>query len=220
MYRLAVAMLALPVLAACQPASPAVTLVVPHVDVPPAPPLWRTRIADSDIPRLEALPGDWRRLYTGLRAPIRVKTGAVLDPEAGQPHPALPPGSYRCRTLRLRPSARGGALVQPTPSGFCFISPAGEAAEDAPLGLAKQTGTDIVAGYVFPDGKRAVFLGARQRKAGANDIGYGSAGARDVVGLVERFGPFRWRLAVPGERPGSVDLYELTPVPAEGQPKG
>lgn len=223
MHRLAWALLTMAMLAACQPGAGtngphAVALVEPA----PPPPLWRTRIADADVPRLESLQADWRQLYQGVRAPVRQQQGALLDPEAGQPHPALPPGSYRCRTLHLRPVARGRASVQPTPPGFCYISSAneGQSEQEAPLGLAKQTGTDIVAGYVFPDGKRYVFLGARQRRPGANDLAYGAVGGRDVVGMVERFGPFRWRLAVPGPHPGSIDLYELTPVPVENQPKG
>lgn len=221
MYRLACAMLVLPMLAGCHAGS-AESGVRPTaiVEAAPPPPLWRTRIADADLPRLESLPDDWRQLYEGVRAPMRKLQGAVLDPDAGQPHPALPPGSYRCRTLHLKRGPAGRALVQPSPAGFCFISAATEEDNDAPLGLAKQTGTDIVAGYVFPDGRRYVFLGARQAKPGANDMGYGNPGARDVVGMVERFGAFRWRLAVPGPVPGSVDLYELTPVPPEGQPKG
>ncbi|WP_084582746.1 DUF4893 domain-containing protein [Sphingomonas azotifigens] len=221
MFRRVCTMLALSMLGACQTGG-AGKGVQPMAIVEPAPPppLWRTRIADSDLPRLENLPASWRQLYGTVRAPVRKLQGAVLDPDAGQPHPALPPGSYRCRTLHLKPGPAGRALVQPSPTGFCYISAANEQEEDAPLGLAKQTGTDIVAGYVFPDGKRYVFLGARQAKAGANDLGYGNGGARDVVGMVERFGPFRWRLAVPGAVPGSVDLYELTPVPVEGQPKG
>lgn len=221
MLRLACAMLALPLLAGCQPGSTAPDLrPIAVVEMPPPPPLWRTRIAQADLPRLESLPNSWRQLYEGVRPPVRKLQGAVLDPDAGQPHPALPPGSYRCRTLRLKRGAAGRALVQPSPPGFCYISAGNETDDQAPLGLAKQTGSDIVAGYMFPDGKRYVFLGARQMKAGANDIGYGNSGARDVVGMVERFGTFRWRLAVPGALPGSVDVYELTPVPAEVQPKG
>lgn len=221
MYRRACAMLVLSLLASCH-AGGAGSDVRPSaiVEAAPPPPLWRTRIADADVLRLEGLPAQWRQLYQSLRPPVRKLQGAVLDPDAGQPHPALPPGSYRCRTLHLKPGRAGRALLQRSPAGFCYISAANEAEDEAPLGLAKQTGTDIVAGYVFPDGRRYVFLGARQARAGANDLGYAAGGPRDVVGVVERFGPFRWRLAVPGAQPGGVDLYELTPVPAEGQPKG
>jgi Domain of unknown function (DUF4893) len=230
MYRLAFASIAGLTLAACTSAG-AGSITRPVADVadppssPPLPlPLWRTRIADADVARLDALEGAWRRLYGALRASTRRAQGAVLDPDAGQPHPALPPGSYRCRTIHLRPSAQGPAVMQATAPAFCYISAAepdgdGDGA-DAPLGLAKQTGSDIVAGYVFPDGRRSVFLGARQRRAGDNDIGYGAAPESNVVGVIDRFGPFRWRLAVPGVRDGSVDLYELTPMPAEVQPKG
>ncbi|MHA6718064.1 DUF4893 domain-containing protein [Sphingomonas sp. RS6] len=226
MYRLAFASIAGLILAACTTSAasgvaepPAVAEAVPPA---PPPPLWRQRIADDDVPRLDALASAWRELYGALRASTRRTQGALLDPETRQPHPALPPGSYRCRTYHLRPASRGPATVQATAPAFCYISaaPDDNEAEDAPLGLAKQTGSDIVAGYVFPDGRRSVFLGARQRRPGDNSVGYGETPDRDVVGVVERFGPFRWRLAVHGTRDGSIDVVELTPMPVEVQPKG
>lgn len=180
-------------------------------------PLWRTRIAPHDLARLDALPAIWRKLHAALPAAVRQREGALLDPAAGQPYPALPPGSYRCRTLRLRPDGGGSARLQRGGKpGFCYVSPAAEPGAEAPLGLSKQTGTDIIAGYLFADDQRLVFLGASQRGAGDNSIGYGTAIERDLVGLVERFGAFRWRLVV--ARAGGVDLYELTPVPADAQP--
>lgn len=220
MHRLACALLVMPMLAACQPGGTA-TAPRPTViaDEAPPPPLWRTRIDDADVPRLDALPTGWAQLYGALRPATRRLFGAVLDPAAAQSHPAPPPGSYRCRTIRLRAVRHGLATAQATAPGFCFLSGTDEVADPAPLGLAKQTGADVVAGYVFPDGKRYVFLGAKQARAGDNSLGYGVDRARDTVGVFERYGLFRWRMAVAGPDGRSMLVYELTPVPADGQPR-
>lgn len=217
MYRLVCALFVASVLGACTSGTPhpRVGMVVP---VPPhihAEPVWRRTIAPEDGARLVGLPVDWAKLHARLRAATRSAQGPLLDPAAGLDYAALPPGSYRCRTLHLRAGRRGRALVQATPPGFCYVS-----AQDGALGFSKQTGADIAAGYFYPDGKRYVFLGARQRRAGDNSYAYGADPGRDLVGVAERFANFRWRLAVPGARAGDIDVYELTPVPAEQQPNG
>jgi hypothetical protein len=216
MYRLVCMLLVVPALAACTPRTPHVASVGTVVPVPPhirPLPVWRQTIAPQDSDRLSGLAGDWARLHARLRAPVRSAQGPLIDPDAGLAYAEMPPGSYRCRTLHLRAGTRG-ATVQATAPGFCYVS-----GEEDSLAFSKQTGTDIAAGYFYPDGKRYVFLGARQRKAGDNSSGYGADPKRDLVGVAERFANFRWRLAVAGARKGDIDLYELTPVPADQQPK-
>lgn len=216
MYRLVCALLVVPGLGACTAKTPHPASIAMVVPVPPhihPEPAWRQAIAPRDTVRLTGLAADWRKLHARLRAATRQTQGALIDPAAGLDNAALPPGSYRCRTLHLRAGTRG-AIVRPTTPGFCYVS-----GEDGSLGFAKQTGTDIAAGYFYPDGKRYVFLGARQPKAGDNSHAYGMDPQRDLVGVAERFANFRWRLAVPGPRAGDIDVYELTPVPAEQQPK-
>jgi len=217
MYRLVCALLVVSALGACAAKSPpppatvaTIVPVPPHIHPEPA---WREAIAPRDTVRLTGLADDWKKLHTRLRPTTRQSQGALLDPAAGLDNAALPPGSYRCRTLHLRAGQRNATVLATAP-GFCFVS-----GEEDGLGFAKQTGTDIAAGYFYPDGDRYVFLGARQRKAGENSRGYGSDPKRDLVGVAERFANFRWRLAVPGPRAGDVDVYELTPVPAEQQPR-
>jgi hypothetical protein len=219
MYRFVSAVLVVSALAGCaahapQLAAASATPVPAPASVPVPVPAWRKAMAPQDDGRLTSLAADWSRLHARLRAATRSAQGALLDPAAGLANAEMPPGSYRCRTLRLRHAARGAATVQPTPAGFCYVS-----GEDGSLGFSKQTGSDIAAGYFYPDGKRYVFLGARQRRAGDNSFAYGADPARNLVGVAERFGSFRWRLAVPGPHEGDVDVYELTPVPAEQQPR-
>lgn len=214
MYRLVCMLLVALALAGCAVRTPPPALAAVAAPEPAATPdpAWRQAIAPHDNARLDGLASDWARLHGRLRAATRSAQGAVLDPQAGLANAELPPGSYRCRTLHLRGGPRGASVLATAP-GFCFVS-----GEDGSLGFSKQTGTDIAAGYFYPDGKRYVFLGARQLRPGENSFAYGADPARDLVGVAERFANFRWRLAVPGKRTGDVDVYELTPVPAEQQP--
>jgi hypothetical protein len=197
-------------LAACAGTKPTVAVVTPAVEEVP---VWRATIKPQDNARLDTLPGSWASLIDRLPRRVRARQSEVVDPAAGLDHPALTPGSYRCRVLRLRAATRA-ATVRSSTSDFCHVS-----ATDEGFAFVKQTGGYPAAGYLYPDGKRYVFLGARQRRSGDNSLGYGTDPARDLVGVAERVGGFRWRLAVPGAGPDQVEIYELTPVPAEQQPQ-
>jgi hypothetical protein len=179
---------------------------------PPAEASWRDSAAPEDIALIDDLAATWTRAVNGVprqaRALIATES-ALLDQGAALVHPQLSPGSYTCRAIRL--DARGARAFPPQ---FCFIM--GEA--DGRLSFNKQTGTDLPNGWLFTDStKRYVFLGAQQRRAGENNIGYRENRDADRVGVVERIGPFRWRVVMP-RRDGSFWVYELTPVPAERQP--
>lgn len=171
---------------------------------------WRTTIAPQDRLTLDALPG--RLAGFGAKVPARQRQaqGPLLDPGTALDHATLPPGAYHCRALRVAKAA-----IRKGTADFCHVS-----GEDDGLGFVKQTGTAPTAGYLYPDGDRYVFLGAKQRRAGENALAYGADQTADVVGVVERVGNFRWRMAVAGAAPGQFDLYELTPVPADQQPRG
>lgn len=177
-------------------------------------PLWRVTITPQDNLRLDGLSTHWAMLHGKLPARVRTAQGEVVDPEAALDHPEFTPGAYRCRVLRLRAATRA-ATVRSSTTGFCHL----DATEDG-FSFVKQTGADAAAGYLYRDGGRYVFLGARQRRAGDNSLGYGIDPARDMVGVAQRVGGFRWRIAVPGSDASLVEIYELTPVPPEQQPKG
>ena len=101
------------------------------------------------------------------------------------------------------------------PSQFCFVG--GEA--DGRLSFNKQTGSDLPNGWLYADDSdRYIFLGAQQHKPGENSLAYGTDRARDIAGVVERVGPFKWRLVVPKTNAKSLWVYELTPVPTAQQP--
>ncbi|AQR74790.1 DUF4893 domain-containing protein [Sphingomonas sp. LM7] len=212
MYRRIATLALCSLLAACAAKAPSRVVLVSTVAVE-EPAAWRTSITPDDAARLDNLAADWNRLHARLSPRVRSAQGKLVDPDAGLDMPAVSPGSYRCRVLRLRTPARGPATVRASTSDFCFVSSTADG-----IAFVKQTGSDPTAGYFHPDGDHYVFLGARQRRAGDNSIGYGNEPARDMIGVVERVGGFRWRLAVAGTAPGQLDIYELTPVPSEQQP--
>lgn len=204
-------------LAAC--AAPRAERAAIVIDPPPAEGSWQADITPADASRLEGLDALWdavrghsdRRSQAALAAET-----PLLTAQAALEYPQLSPGSYRCRTVQVRVRHRR-VEVKAYPPFFCFVK--GEMT--GKLSFAKQTGSDLPAGYLYPDGdRRYVFLGARQRQEGDNSIGYGVDPSRDVAGVIERIGQFRWRLVIPVEGDANgLDVYELTPVPAEQQPE-
>lgn len=176
---------------------------------------WRATINPADSAAIDALPATWSAILAAKPrgADTVAAQGPLLDPAAALDHPELSPGSYRCRVVRLWKSAGHRHARAFTPY-FCFVHD-----EKTGLSFAKQTGSDLPSGYLYADGdRRYVFLGAKQRKPGDVSLGYGVDAKRDVVGVIERFGAFRWRMIVPRGGDGGLDIYELTPVPADQQP--
>ena len=177
----------------------------------PAPSGWRATIRPDDAARIDALPTQWAAARTAVgprgAAALR-REGDLLRADAGLSHPALPPGSYRCRSVIL---TRGA--VQRGKPFFCYVG--GEAGER--VSFTKQTGTALPGGWLYPDHDRYVFLGARQQRAGDVSVGYGTDRSRDLIGVVERIGAFRWRLVLPD---AAMEIYELTPVAPDLQGAG
>lgn len=189
--------------------------VVAAAPVPP-PPAWRGIALPEDEDAIDALEATWAAALAEVPRRGRATLAAErpLVESAGLDHPALPPGAYKCRLVRVGAGA-GRAGVTSFPSFFCNVGTGGE---DGALSFSKQTGSDLPAGWLHSDGdNRYVFLGARQAKPGDTSLMYGTDRSRDVAGVLERIGAFRWRLAVPSS-PAGVEIYELTPVPPEAQP--
>ena len=182
----------------------------------PAEQAWRGAITPADTALIENLPAIWSRVLASAdrrSGGAIADEGALLDPDSALDHPELPPGSYRCRVVRIGKGAGHRRFVA-FPPYFCYVK-----AEDQGLSFAKQTGSDLPSGYLYADGdKRYVFLGARQDRPGDVSLAYGDDADRDVVGVVERVGAFRWRLVAPRDGGEGLDIYELTPVPADQQP--
>jgi hypothetical protein len=216
MLLLVAALLALP---ACTATS--AEKATPQAAVPPPPPAetgWRAVVSAEDKQRVADLSQIWHQALQSVphryQAQI-TKEGDLLVAGAGRDHPTPPPGSYKCRLVKLGNEGGREAPVRTFPDFFCYI----RAERDNRLSFTKQTGTDLPGGWLHEDGdRRLVLVGAKQRKVGDNSLGYGEEPDRDLIGVIERIGPFRWRLVLPwrGGKPG-LDVYELTPVPLAQQ---
>ena len=174
---------------------------------------WLSVATGSDTDRVRRLPFAWTEGLNEARARFAAsirEEGDLLRPNAALARPALTPGSYNCRLVRFgRTDRRSPAFVQFKPF-FCYVE-----VEDDLLTIVKQTGTERPAGRLWEDDEpnRMVFLGSIALGAEQQPKAYGADATRDMVGIVERIGPMRWRLAVPYPRSGAkLEVYELTPV--------
>jgi len=187
----------------------AAAALAPPVDRPG----WMAIVEPEDLGRLQRLDSAWASALADLRAARlagRIAAeGALLDPGAALPRPAPPPGSYRCRLLRLGRHRAGDRALATHRPFFCHVGDAGEL-----LAFTKQTGSERPGGYLYPDGegRRLVFLGALARDRETVPA-YGEESGRDMVGIVERIAPFRWRLVLPWPRSGArLEVMELVPA--------
>ena len=71
---------------------------------------------------------------------------------------------------------------------------------------------------------RLIFLGSLALGDEEAPLAYGDNPKRDMAGIFERTGPFRWRLVIPWPQDGSkLHVFELTPVadqPQVNEPTG
>lgn len=215
MPRSFIASAAFVLLSACVQPRAASLVDIPPQDAAPAPG-WHAMVSPDDRALIDGLPDIWGRILRAVPArhrPALAAEGELLQPAAARQHPMVPPGSYHCRLVRLQPADRTRP-VQSFKEFFCYVR--GE--EDNQLSFTKQTGTELPGGWLHADGdRRLVLVGAKQREAGDNSLSYGDNPGRNLVGAVERTGPFRWRLVLPQRTGKSLDVYELTPVPPEQQ---
>lgn len=136
--------------------------------------------------------------------------GPLVDPNAGQAGRLQPPpGTYRCRSIKLGSNGPGGSGYLEYPFFRCTIelTPGGD------LVLTKTTGSQRTRGLLYPDtDRRLVFVGAQAW--GSEETGwpaYGQMPERDQIGVFERIGSDRWRLVLPWPKQESkLEILELT----------
>ncbi|MDT9600802.1 DUF4893 domain-containing protein [Sphingosinicella rhizophila] len=194
-----------------EPPEPQAAVVV--VEEPPA---WAKDINPADRDRIDRLDQAWMEALADARMGrfgrrIR-EEGALLDPDAALQRPAPSPGSYMCRLIRLGADDRREPPFTAFRPFFCYVGVA-----DNQLSITKQTGSQRPAGYLWEDDDpdRLIFLGSL---APGDDepLAYGEDPTRDVAGLFERVGAFRYRLVVPWPRNGAkLEVYELIPAPIQ-----
>lgn len=173
---------------------------------------WRARATADDRGRLRR----WREAWVEALAKARaaghgdeiVRQGALLEPDAALAGARLPPGDYRCRTIKLGARGAGRADYIAYPPAPCRVW-----AEGSRLHFARLEGAQRPIGILFPDsGRRMVFLGTLQLGDEALALRYSRDRERDMIGVVERVGDNRWRLILPYPHFESLlDVIELTP---------
>jgi hypothetical protein len=174
-----------------------------------APDDWHRRLTDRDRTRLH----DWRGAWIAALAHARAggatagiaAEGALLMPDAAIDGPPPPDGDYRCRVVKLGAQSPAGLELASYPGSRCRISKGR---------FIKLDGAQRPSGRLYPfDGGRTVFMGAMALGDEAGALPYGRDPDRDMVGVLEKIGPRRWRLVLPYPRWESLlDVIDLVPA--------
>lgn len=173
---------------------------------------YKQVISDDDRVRLR----DWRKSFEDALAEARTsghaseitREGALLDPDAALPGPAIPNGMYRCRVIKLGSKTTGSPSFLVTPSVNCRVK-----ADRQLQRLGKLGGPQRYVGVIFAGNAiRNVFLGTLVFADETRALQYGQDRQRDVAAHVERIGEKRWRLVMPQPHFESrLDVLELVP---------
>lgn len=182
------------------------------LEAAPEPGSWRATATAQDRDRIRGWYSSWQAAIADARAKgdgAKLDAeGALLTPLAALPNPHLPPGNYKCRTVKLGSQAGPPGLIA---YGWfeCRV-----ASEQGIVSLVKTSGSQRPIGLIFPDDmRRQVFLGTLLLADETIPLDYGSDRMRDLAGLVERIDAKRWRLVLPRPAYESLlDVIELVPA--------
>lgn len=201
--------------AACAraPAGVETSDAVPSIEVVPSPE-WMSLASVEDQDRIARIGQAWTAALAEAKAggfaAALGEEAELLVPDAALAAPAPPPGSYRCRVIKIGTQGRGAAFTA-YKSFFCYVE-----AEGKQLNITKQTGSQRPAGWLYEDSneRRLIFLGTLALGDEKEPLPYGEDAKRDMAGIVERVAPYRYRLVVPWPRSESkLDVIELVPAP-------
>ena len=204
----------LALLGGCQSMPPPATKAGATVAVE-EPAEWERVANDEDKGKLGRLESAWAEALNDARRAGFAKQirdeGALLEPRTSLPRAAPPPGAYNCRLVKLgSQGARSKAYIAYKPF-FCFVG-----VNDDQLSITKSTGSRRPGGYLYETDKsgRLIFLGSEALGTDDAPIAYGEDPKRNMAGVFERHGDFRYRLVVPWPRTDSkLDVFELIPLP-------
>ena len=177
---------------------------------------WRQVATGDDRGRIR----HWRDTWTDALAQANrshaadiAAGGALFEPDTALPGAQPPPGDYACRTVKLgrpRQNGNGGGMLDYVeyPVFRCRISESG-----GRLHFTKLTGSQRPVGTIFPDnGRRMIFLGSLVLGDETRALRYSRDRERDMIGIIERVGPDRWRMSFPRPHFESLlDVIELVP---------
>jgi len=195
-----------------------------HASVEVGPPLkseaWKAVATAADEDRIARLGLAWQEALADASktnaADVR-REGQLLLPRSALPRPEPTPGSYNCRLIKLGKATAKDKSYETFKPFFCYVE-----VEDNLLTIVKQTGSQRPAGRLWEDddATRLVFLGSLALGDETVPRAYGDDPKRDMAGVLDRIGPFRWRLVIPWPQSTSkLDVFELTPVDFTQQPR-
>jgi hypothetical protein len=181
--------------------------------VPAAPGVgWRSAATTDDRRRIR----NWRDAWVEALAKVRASAdageiargGALFEPDTSLPNAAPPPGTYACRTVKLGAAQPGLLDYVAYPSFRCRIRLQGGRLE-----FTKLSGSQRPVGMLFPENsRRMIFLGTLMLGDETRALRYGRDRERDLIGVLERVGDQRWRIAFPYPHHESLlDVIELVP---------
>jgi hypothetical protein len=210
-------------LSGCETAKPKLPPGV-HPTVEVGPPskseAWQAVATAEDKDRIARLGLAWQEALADAQktnAGDVHREGKLLLPRSALARPAPTPGSYNCRLIKLGKAAPTGKSYESFKPFFCYVE-----VEDDLLTIVKQTGSQRPAGRLWEDDDptRLVFLGSLALGNEDQPLAYGDDPKRNMAGVLERIGPFRWRLVIPWPQSTSkLDVFELTPVDFTLQPQ-
>ena len=182
--------------------------------------VWKHLATVPDQDRLARLGLAWQEALAEAKktnAADLHREGKLLMPRAGLPRPAPTPGSYNCRLIKLGKATAKSKPYESFKPFFCYVE-----VDDDLLSIVKQTGSQRPAGRLWEDDDptRLVFLGSLALGDEQQPLAYSDDPKRDMAGVLERIGPFKWRLVIPWPQSTSkLDVFELTPVDFAQQPQ-
>lgn len=173
---------------------------------------WHAIISGADRDRLARWRGAWmtgldKAMAAGKAAQVNA-LGLLLKPDLALDKPALPSGDYSCRAIKMGAQAQGLPDFVTYPPFTCRITQDG-----ALTHFAKVDGSQRPVGTIYADdGRKMIFLGSMMLGDETRPLRYGRDPERDMVGVVERIAPARWRIAFPYPRwESTIDILELVP---------
>lgn len=216
------ALLGLALLAGCQTKPKIPPGLHPSVEVGPPlkAPVWKGVATADDQDRIARLGLAWQDALADARKsnPDEIsKEGKLLLPRSALPRPAPTPGSYNCRMITLGKASPKAKAFESFKPFFCYVEIEGDQ-----LTIVKQTGSQRPAGRLWEDDDpdHLIFLGSLALGNEDQPLAYGDDPKRNMAGVLERIGAFRWRLVIPWPQSGSkLQLFELTPVDFNSQPR-
>ena len=199
--------------------APGVTPTV-EVGTPLKADVWKAVATEADEDRIARLGLAWQEALTEAKktnlADIRSED-KLLMPRTALAQPAPTPGSYNCRLIALGKATPKAKAFESFKPFFCYVE-----VESGQLTIVKQTGSQRPAGRLWEDDDptRLIFLGSLALGNEDQPLAYGDDAKRNMAGVLERIGAFRWRLVIPWPQSTSkLQVFELTPVDFTQQPK-